>query len=322
MINKEQLIGLYYQIALIRLMEERSGEMYMRGKIRGFLHLYIGEEAIAVGTIAATEPQDYIITHYRDHGHAIARGIPSNTIMAELYGKASGCSGGRGGSMHLFDSSRNFAGGHAIVGGQLPIALGLAIAAQKSGKNGVVLCYFGDGVLNQGEFHESMNLASVWKLPILFVLENNLYGMGSHIERVHSGGKDAYKIADYYRIPSSQVDGMDVLKVKEATEKAINSIRAGKGPFFMEALTWRFQGHSVADPQSYRTREENIPWLPKDPLTSFRAYLLDSAQATAEELDTVDQQVQAEVDEAVRFAEESPYPENDTLLEAIYSPQE
>ena len=317
--DKATLLDLYRQMALIRLMEERSAEMYMRGKIRGFLHLYIGEEAIAVGSMAALEPQDYVITHYRDHGHALARGIPSKSVMAELYGKATGCSGGRGGSMHLFDSSINFAGGHAIVGGQLPIAVGLAMAAKQNGKNPVVVCFFGDGVLNQGEFHESMNLASLWKLPVIFFLENNFYGMGSHIDRVHAGVGDVYRIADYYQIPSRQIDGMNVLEVREATAQAAEHIRSGAGPFFMEALTYRFQGHSMADPEAYRNREDTTAWRPRDPVTTHRAYLLDSGQATAEALDEVDQSVQAEVEAAVQFAEESPEPLPETLEEHIYA---
>ena len=316
---KAQLLGYYRQMFLIRVFEDKAAEMYMRGKVRGFLHLYIGEEAIAVGAAAALEPQDYIVTHYRDHGHALARGLESKGVMAELFGKATGCSGGKGGSMHLFDASRNFTGGYAIVGGQLVVATGLALASKQLEENRIVLCFFGDGAINQGEFHEAMNLAAIWKLPVLFFLENNLYGMGSHIDRTHAGGRDVYKVADHYRMPSRQIDGMNLMEVRDATQEIAQRVRSGEGPFFLEALTYRFRGHSMADPEEYRAKEEEEDWKPRDPITTFRSYLLDSGQATPEEMAQVDKSVEEEVEEAVQFADESPEPPPEALYQHIYS---
>ena len=227
---------------LIRRFEEQCERLYMDGKIRGFLHLYIGEEAIAVGALSNLRDDDYIITHYRDHGHALARGMAPNAVMAELMGKVTGTSGGKGGSMHLFDVEKGFMGGHAIVGGHLPIAVGLALAIKYRGGDQVVVCFFGDGAVNQGEFHESLNLASLWGLPVLFFLENNLYGMGTHVDRTHAGGRDIFQSADTYEIPAAQVDGMDVLAVWEATLEAVQRVRGDGGPVFLEAMTYRFQG--------------------------------------------------------------------------------
>jgi pyruvate dehydrogenase E1 component alpha subunit len=312
------LIQYYRQMRLIRLFEERSGELYMAGKIRGFLHLYIGEEAIAVGVAAALAPQDYIVTHYRDHGHALALGLDPRAVMAELYGKATGVSLGRGGSMHLFDASRNFAGGHAIVGGHLPMATGLALASKQLGEDRVIVAFFGDGAINEGEFHESMNLAAIWKLPVLFLLENNLYGMGSHIDRTFAGGREVYRAADHYRMPARRIDGMNVVEVKEAAAEALRQIRGGEGPFFLETVCYRFQGHSMADPVSYRERAEVEEWRPKDPITQLRARLLESGQAADETLQRLDKEVALTVEDAVQFAESSPDPDPESLLDHIY----
>ena len=309
----------YRQMKLIRVFEERSGEMYMAGKVRGFLHLYIGEEAIAVGVASAMEPQDYIITHYRDHGHALARGLEPRKVMAELFGRATGVSLGRGGSMHLFDSSRNFAGGHAIVGGHLPLAAGLAMASKQLGEERVIVVFFGDGALNEGEFHEVMNLTSVWKLPVLFLLENNFYGMGSHIDRTFAGGEEVYRIADRYRIPSQRIDGMNVVEVREAALRAMERVRAGDGPYFLEAVTYRFQGHSMADPVTYREREEAEQWKLRDPILLARTRLLDTGQATQETLALVDEEVEAVVDDAIQFAESSPEPDPESLFDHTYA---
>lgn len=317
--TKQKMVTFFEQLNLIRVFEERCGELYMQGKIRGFLHLYIGEEAIAVGTAAGLEPQDYIVTHYRDHGHALARGLDPKKIMAELYGKGTGTTGGKGGSMHLVDSSKNFTGGYAIVGGQLPIATGLALAAKELKEDRIVICYFGDGALNQGEFHEAFNLASIWKLPVLFFLENNFYGMGSGIERTFAGGKDPYKVSEHYKIPSQQIDGMNVLEVEEATKQARIKILSGSGPFFIEAITYRFRGHSMADPMNYRDQAEDIAWKPKDPLITFRAEMLDSGKVTEEEIQTICQNVEAQVQDAVNFAETSPAPIPEALYQNIYS---
>ena len=318
-LEKSQAVEYYSQMLLIRRFEEASARLYMQGKIRGFLHLYIGEEAIAVGSISTLGEQDYVITHYRDHGHALARGMDPKVIMAELFGKATGSSGGKGGSMHLFDASRNFMGGYAIVGAQLPVAVGLALAAKYRREDRAVLCFFGDGAVNEGEFHESMNLASVWQLPVIFMLENNLYGMGSHVERTHAGGKDIYVVADAYKIPAAQIDGMDVLAVREATEEALKRVRTGSGPVFIEAMTYRFHGHSMADPVAYRDSSELEQWRKEDPIEKLKVVALREELVTDEELRGIEAGVQATVEAAVRFAEESPEPELDTLNDNVYA---
>ncbi|MBI4282169.1 MAG: pyruvate dehydrogenase (acetyl-transferring) E1 component subunit alpha [Chloroflexi bacterium] len=311
-------MGFYRQMLLIRVFEERSAEQYMLGKIRGFLHLYIGEEAIAVGAISALEARDYVVTHYRDHGHALARGMEPGAVMAELFGKATGCSKGKGGSMHLFDVSRNFMGGYAIVGGQLPLALGLALASKYRGEDRVVLCFLGDGALNEGEFHESMNLASLWQLPVVFFCENNLYGMGAPVDQTLVFHQEIYKMANAYHMPSKRVDGMDVLAVREATRAAVELVRSGGGPFFMEALTYRFRGHSMADPAAYRTRREEEEWRERDPILALKNQMIADGLASEEELGATYREVEKEVEEAVAFADESPFPEPGALYEDMY----
>jgi pyruvate dehydrogenase E1 component alpha subunit len=318
-IEKKQVAEFYRQMLLIRRFEESAGRLYMQGKVRGFLHLYIGEEAIAVGAISCLRPQDYIITHYRDHGHAIARGIDPKRAMAELCGKATGTSGGKGGSMHLFDASRNFMGGHAIVGGHIPISVGLALSSKYKNEDAITLCFFGDGAVNQGEFHEAMNLASLWKLPVLFFLENNMYGMGTHVERAHAGGRDIYLAAESYRIPAAQIDGMDVLAVHEATQDAMKRIQKNGGPVFLEAMTYRYRGHSMADPTQYRESSEVDEWRVKDPIDHLKAISLEEGLITEEDLARIDEEVEAEIEEAVRFAEESPLPDIDSMYENIYA---
>ena len=318
-LEKSQVAEYYRQMQLIRLFEESCSRLYMQGKIRGFLHLYIGQEAIAVGAITALREDDYVITHYRDHGHALARGLDPKVIMAELFGKATGSSGGKGGSMHIFDASRNFMGGYAIVGGQMPIALGLALAVKYRLEDRVVLCFFGDGAVNEGEFHESLNLASLWKLPVLFFLENNLYGMGTHVERTHAGGKDIYLMAEPYKIPAAQVDGMDLLAVREAVIEALKKIRSGSGPVFLEAMTYRFRGHSVADPSAYRDSSEVDDWRLKDPIVRFKAVTLEEGLIAGEEFELIDGEVAATIDEAMRFAEASPDPDIDSLYDNLYA---
>ena len=316
-LDKSRVMGFYRQMLLIRVFEERSAEQYMLGKIRGFLHLYIGEEAIAVGAISALEARDYVVTHYRDHGHALARGMEPGVVMAELFGKATGCSKGKGGSMHLFDVSRNFMGGYAIVGGQLPLALGLALASKYRGEDRVVLCFLGDGALNEGEFHESMNLAALWQLPVVFFCENNLYGMGAPVDQTLVFHEEIYKMANAYHMPSKRVDGMDVLAVQEATREAIEKVRGG-GPFFIEALTYRFRGHSMADPVAYRTRAEEEPWRKRDPILALKYRITADGLASEEEMDAVNREVEREVEEAVAFADKSPFPEPDALYEDVY----
>ena len=318
-LNKQRLAEFYRQMLLIRRFEEACGRLYMQGKIRGFLHLYIGEEAIAVGAISALRPDDYVIGHYRDHGHAIAKGMDPKIAMAELCGKSTGSSGGKGGSMHLFDVEKHFMGGHAIVGGQMPIAAGLALASKYKGEDLVTLCFFGDGAVNQGEFHETMNLASVWKLPILFLLENNLYGMGTHVDRTHAGGRHIYEVASAYDIPGVQIDGMDVLGVNECVSEAVKSIRKGEGPRFIEAMCYRYRGHSMADPTMYRERDEAQELGIKDPIDSLKNFMIQFDVAGEEELAKIAAKVEEQVNEAVQFAEDSPAPEMDVMYTNVYA---
>ena len=318
-IDKAMAAEFYRKMLVIRRFEEASARLYMQSLVRGFLHLYIGEEAVAVGAISALEPQDYVITHYRDHGHALARGMDPKACMAELCGRATGASGGKGGSMHLFDAERHFMGGHAIVGGQMPIGVGMALGVKLRGGGGAVMVFFGDGAVNEGEFHESLNLASIWKLPVIFFLENNLYGMGTHVERTHAAGRDIYNSAEYYKIPATQVDGMNLLEVHEATLGALRRVRAGRGPAFIEAMTYRYRGHSMADPVHYRENEEVEEWRVNDPINRFKAFVLDEGLITLPELDEIDGEVAAEIEEAVTFARESPFPELDELYKNIYA---
>ena len=318
-IDKAQVADFYRKMLLIRRFEEASGRLYMQGLIRGFLHLYIGEEAVAVGAISLLQPQDYIITHYRDHGHALARGMDPKACMAELCGRATGSSGGKGGSMHLFDADKHFMGGHAIVGGQMPIGVGIGLGIKMKKQNGVVMVFFGDGAVNEGEFHESLNLASLWKLPVVFMLENNLYGMGSHVDMTHAAGRDIYNSAEYYKIPATQVDGMDLIAVREATSYAIDRVRAGAGPVFLEAMTYRYRGHSMADPVNYREMDEVEEWRINDPIDRFKALALGEGLITTGELEEIDRQVADEIDGAVEFARESPFPELDELYDNVYA---
>ena len=318
-LEKSQVAEYYRKMLLIRRFEEASGRLYMQDKIKGFLHLYIGQEAIGVGAISALTQDDYVITHYRDHGHALARGLAPKAVMAELWGKATGCSGGRGGSMHLFDASRRFLGGYGIVGGQMPIAVGVALAIKHRGDNGVALCFFGDGAVNQGEFHESLNLASLWKLPVLFFLENNLYGMGTHIDATHAAGRDIYISAEPYKIPAAQIDGMDLVAVREATTEALARIRSGGGPVFIEAMTYRYRGHSIADPSSYRDQAEVETWRARDPLNRFESFGLEEGLITQAEIAQIEQDVGERVQEAISFADQSPEPDLDSLYDKVYA---
>ena len=317
-LNKQRLAEFYRQMLLIRRFEEACGRLYMQGKIRGFLHLYIGEEAIAVGVMAALRPDDYVIGHYRDHGHAIAKGMDPKIAMAELCGKATGSSGGKGGSMHLFDVNKNFMGGHAIVGGQMPIAAGLALASKYRKEDRITVCFFGDGAVNQGEFHETLNLASVWKLPILFLLENNLYGMGTHVDRSRAGGRHIYEAAAAYDIPASQINGMDVLGVNECVSEAVKSIRKDGGPRFIEAMCYRYRGHSMADPTMYRERDEAEELGIKDPIESLRNFMLQFGVIDETELADISAKVEVSIAEAVQFAEDSPQPELDAIHTNVY----
>jgi len=317
-LSKNQLLGLYRQMHLIREFERECERQYTRGHIKGFLHVYSGEEAIAVGAISTLEPQDYVVTHYRDHGHALARGVSSKDIMAELFGKATGCSKGRGGSMHLFDASKNFMGGYAIVGGQLPVATGLALASQYRGENRIALCFMGDGALNEGEFHEAMNLAAIWKLPVIFFCENNLYGMGAPASTTLIMHQEIYRMAAAYGIPGAEVDGNDVLAVRELMLEVVQRVRGGQGPYFIEAKTYRLRGHSIADPANYRPPEEVSYWQSRDPVPRFKEWLLAEGQASQAEIDQVGASVEQEIVAAAQFAESSPFPQPQDLHKWVY----
>ena len=308
---------LYRKMLLMRRFEEKCGEMYQRAKIGGFLHLYIGEEAVAAGSIPVLQPQDRIVTHYRDHGQAIARGLDTKALMAELFGRIGGTSKGKGGSMHLFDASKGFLGGYAIVGAMMPIAAGLGMAAKYLNEDRVCLCIFGDGAVNEGEFHESFNLISLYKLPVVLLLENNGFGMGTRVERVHAGGASIARLGEAYHIPSEQVDGMDVLAVREASIRAIEHARSGKGPYFLEAICYRFRGHSMADPVAYRAKEEEELWRSKDPLVTFKR-ALEAQGLTAADLAEIEKGVEAEIEAAVAFADKSPNPPPEELYTDIY----
>jgi len=315
--EKEEYLQLYYQMVLIRRVEEASAQLYQEGKIGGFLHLYIGQEAVSTGLISARLQKDRVITAYRDHGVAINCGIPANIVMAELLGKATGCSKGKGGSMHMADVDRNFWGGHAIVGSHLPIAAGLALGDQYQEQDAVTICMFGDGATNIGYFHEALNLSKVWNLPVLWVCENNRYGMGTSVERASAVSEIRQK-AEGYCIPSDCVDGMDVLLVRAATEKAIAHIRSGQGPYFLEIETYRFRGHSMGDPERYRKQDEVKEWQENDPIGIYRKNLLDQKLATEADLDQLDLSVETEVQQAIQFAENSPEPAAETLFDDIY----
>jgi pyruvate dehydrogenase E1 component alpha subunit len=312
-----ELRELLRQMMLIRRFEEKAAEMYARRKIGGFLHLYIGQEAIAAGAVGVLGDADYIVSHYREHGHALARGLDPGRLMAELFGRDTGVSRGRGGSMHLFDVSKNFMGGYAIVGGHMPIAIGLALASACLKNGRIVLNIFGDGAVNQGEFHESLNLASVWKLPVVFLCENNLYGMGTDVRRV-SAEPEPHKRACGYDMPAEQVDGQDVLAVRDAARRAVDWVRAGKGPYFVEAVTYRFRGHSMADPELYRKKAEVEHWKERDPIVMLRRKLEADGGLTGADFDAMQGEVDRVAEEAARFADESPEPELDTLYDHVY----
>ncbi len=314
-LDRPVALDLYRKMLLIRRFEEKAAEMYGRARIGGFLHLYIGEEAVAVGVIPVLRADDYIATHSRDHGHALARGMDTKAVMAELFGRATGTSKGKGGSMHLFDMSKGFVGGYAIVGGMMPIATGLALSSQYLDQGRIALCIFGDGAVNQGEFHESFNLAALWKLPVLFLLENNGFGMGTRVERAHAG-KEMARLAHAFGIPSEQVAGMNILAMREAATRAIDHCRSGNGPFFLEALTYRFRGHSMADPMSYRSREEEEMWKRRDPILAFQK-VLRAEGFMPDDFAEIERSVEKEIEEAVEFAENSPNPALESLHDDI-----
>lgn len=305
-VGREQGMELLRQMLRIRRFEERAAELYQLGKIHGFLHLYIGEEAVAAGSIPALTSDDAIVATYREHGHALVRGTSMRSLMAELYGKATGCARGRGGSMHFFDASRRFYGGLAIVGGGLPVAVGLALADKLQGRARITACYFGDGAVAEGEFHESLNLAALWKLPVLFACENNLYAMGTALAR-HQSQPDIAAKAAAYAMPSQTVDGMDVLAVNTATRRALEIVREGQGPFFLECRTYRFRAHSMYDAELYRSRDEVNEWKQRDPITTFRETMRDAGLLDNDHWEKLETTIAAEVEDAVAFAEGSPW---------------
>ena len=305
-------------MVLIRRFEERAGEMYAKAKVGGFLHLAIGEEATIVGAVRALRDSDYLISTYRSHGHALARGTPPDAVMAELFGKQTGCCKGRGGSMHMFDLSRRFMGGYGIVGGNLPIAAGFALACDYRGGDEVTLCKFGDGASNQGTFGETMNLAALWRLPVVFMVTNNQFGMGTSLER-HSAVTDLQVKGEGFGVPGVECDGMDVLDTHRVVTEALRQAREERRPVLVEAITYRFRGHSMADPEEYRTKEQVAQWRERDPITSFDARLREAGVLADGDLEAIDAAAMARVDEAVAFADASPFPAPESLYDDVYA---
>ncbi len=317
-LERHHSLFLLREMLRIRRFEEKCAELYSAAKIRGFLHLYIGEEAVAVGAMQTLEPDDAIVTTYREHGHALARGVSAASIVAEMYGKQEGCSRGRGGSMHLFDAATRFYGGNAIVGGGLPLAVGLALADKMQGRQRVTACFFGEGAVAEGEFHECMNLAALWELPVLFCCENNLYAMGTALTRSESE-LDLCLKATSYEIPAWPIDGMDVVACEEATQRAALAVRSGGGPYFLEFRTYRFRAHSMFDPQLYRNKQEVEEWKKRDPITTFQARLQAQELLSDEDLKCIEDEIAAEVAKAIEFAEAGTWEPVEDLTKFVYS---
>jgi pyruvate dehydrogenase E1 component alpha subunit len=317
-VDRETLLKMLYQMILVRRFEEKAAEAYTLGKIGGFCHLYIGQEAVAVGTLSALRPDDYALTSYRDHGHALAMGTSADEVMAELFGRAGGCSAGKGGSMHLFDADKHFLGGHAIVGGQIPLATGVAFATKYKGTDQVCLVYFGEAAVNQGAFHESLNMAQLWKLPCVYICENNQYGMGTSLKRAMSIS-DVSQKAVGYGMASEFVDGMDVLAVRAATERAVERARKESLPTLLEIRTYRFMGHSMSDPGHYRTRAEIEQYQERDPIKVFGASMREKGVLDDAGLKEIEDRVRAEVERSVKFADQSPEPEPEELFTHVYA---
>ena len=318
--DRERDVALLRAMIRVRRFEERCAELYQQEKIRGFLHLYIGEEAVAAGVLHALGPDDAIVATYREHGHALLRGVSARAIMAEMYGKQEGCSRGRGGSMHLFDVATRFYGGNAIVGGGLPIAAGLALADALQRRPRVTACFFGDGAVAEGEFHETLNLAALWRLPVLFCCENNLYAMGTALARAQAQTNLAIKAAAY-GMPAWTVDGMDALAVADAAARAVAAVRAGAGPFFLELRTYRFRPHSMFDPELYRAKTEVEEWKRRDPIAALTAHLRDAGLVDDAALAAMERDAQAEIDDAVAFAEAGSWEPVAELTRFVYSEQ-
>ncbi len=315
-VPRDQALDWLEQMMLIRRFEEYAEQAYTQGKIGGFLHLYIGEEAIAVGTIGALHPDDDVITHYRDHGYALARGLDPNKVMAELYGKATGVSKGKGGSMHLADVSKHFWGGYAIVGGHIPLATGIALAHQYRNESQIVVCMFGEGSTNIGMFHEALNMAAVWKLPAVFIVENNRYGMGTAVARA-SAVENISEKAAAYNMPAVQIDGNDIELVYDTVSEVAERARSGEGPQFIEMMTYRTRGHSMGDPQRYRTKAEVEEWKPRGPIERWQKKLLQANLATSDDFKQIADRVETICKDAVQFAEESPFPDPSSMYQDV-----
>lgn len=315
--TKEHYLRWYEDMLLMRKFEERAGQLYGMQKIKGFCHLYIGQEAVVAGAMTVLKKEDAMITAYRDHGHALAKGVSANAVMAELYGKITGCSKGKGGSMHMFSDEHRFFGGHGIVGGQIPLGAGIAFAEKYNGTKNVCVCYMGDGAVRQGALHEAFNMSMLWKLPVVFVIENNNYAMGTSVERT-SNVTELYKIGLAYDMPSEPVDGMSVEAVHDAMEKAVQRARDGKGPSLLEINTYRYKGHSMSDPAKYRTKEEVESYKAKDPVEMVLKTIREKKLATETQLEEIDLRIKKIVEDSVQFAEESPYPDASELYKDVY----
>ena len=315
--NKETYLEWYRIIMLVRRFEEKSAQLYGKQKIKGFCHLYTGQEAVVAGMMSAITKEDKVITAYRDHGHALAMGMSANSVMAELFGKATGCSGGKGGSMHMFSKEHNFFGGHGIVGAQIPLGAGMALAEQYQGTKNVSICFFGDGAVRQGALHEAFNMAMLWKLPVIFICENNEYAMGTSVSRT-TNMNDIYKIGLAYDMPSKQVDGMKCETVHEAVFEAAENAREGNGPTFLEIKTYRYRGHSMSDPANYRTKDELNSYKDKDPLETTKATILNKKYASEKALELMEDKIIEDVEASVEFAENSPLPDPSELFKDVY----
>lgn len=317
-LTDKRKVEMYQEMVLIRKFEEVAAEKYEEAKIRGFLHLYIGQEAVATGFMEPLRADDYVVGSYRDHGQALSRCADPRAVMAELYGKSTGVSKGKGGSMHLFSKQHRFLGGTAIVGGSLPLAAGAGFAINYSSGDQVVLCFFGDGAINEGAFHETLNLAALWNLPIIFICENNRYGMGTHVERA-SAVPALYRRAQCYAMEVESVDGMDLIAVYELADRVIRNARQDKRPIFVEAVTYRYRGHSMADPGQYRTKQEIEEWRRRDPIIQFANHLVRDGIVTSEQLDKINADVDQQIQQAVQFAEDSPFPDQQALWQDVYA---
>ena len=317
-LTREHMKELLWHMMRVRLFEDKCAELYTQEKIRGFLHLYDGEEAVAAGVIPVLSAEDRLVATYREHGHALVRGVPMTTVMAEMYGKSNGCSGGRGGSMHLFDADTNFYGGNAIVGGGLPLSVGTALADHMRGDARVTACFFGDGAVAEGEFHESLNLAALWNLPVLFVCENNHYAMGTALE-ISESETDIHAKAASYNIAAEAVDGMDVVAVEAASRRAVQGIRESGKPYFLECRTYRFRAHSMFDAQLYREKAEVEEWRQKGPIVRFQGWLAENDFVHAEEVQKMEADIRAEIDEAVAFAEAGEWEPLGSLTDHVYA---